>query len=165
MDHETKKDHETKRDPNKINIEVTFSFYVSRAYSNARRFNVDHIPNTTKAFETNKKFHKQPGFFQMLRGYNATNILNQQPAYQEIIKEGIIVSMKYKYFYETINNKGEIVNHKATEPWNGYEELNLVAPNIVDGRVKFAMITACNIHDDPDKQQKADKRLHKRHTC
>ena len=45
MDHETKKDHETKRDPNKINIEVTFSFYVSRAYSNARRFNVDHIPN------------------------------------------------------------------------------------------------------------------------
>ena len=27
------------------------------------------------------------------------------------------------------------------------------------------MITACTIHDDPDKQQKADKRPHKRHTC
>ena len=47
----------------------------------------------------------------MLRGYNATNILNQQPAYQEIVKEGIIVSMKYKYLYETINDKGEVVNH------------------------------------------------------
>ena len=97
--------HETEKGPNKINVDVTFSFYVSRAYSNARRFNVDHIPNTTKAFETNQKFHKQPGFFQMLRGYNAANILNQQPAYQEIVKEGIIVSMKYKYFMKKSTTK------------------------------------------------------------
>ena len=41
----------------------------------------------------------------MLRGYNATNILNQQPAYQEIVKEGIIVSMKYKYFMKKSTTK------------------------------------------------------------
>ena len=151
-------------DPDKIKVDVTFSFYISRAYSNAQRFNVDHIPNVVKTFETNKRFYKQPDFFQMLRSYNVTNILYSQEAYQEIIKEGIIVSMKYKYFYETINDKGEIINQNAIEPWNGYEELNQIAPNIVNGRVKFTMVTACSIHDDPDKQQKSDRRPHKRHS-
>ena len=104
--------HDTETNPDKIKVDVTFSFYVSRAYSNARRYDVDHIPNVVKTFNTDKKFHKQPSFYQQIWSYNAVQILENQPAFQKLIKAGIIVSLKYKYFYETINDQGEIVNFK-----------------------------------------------------